>query len=144
MLVTSNFSFSHNIFYPMADKLKQWSKIYFVVCKFFQFGHIQTFIVWYGVYKRHVIVKSQIYKIYYVSSLSNERVCNGECSLTQTKSKSSKTVLTNFSLHGLHRLTQVDALHKYMKPSFHRAWLICIRCFVEYKSRSDGINQHAI
>ena len=38
MLVTSIFSFTHNIFYPLKNKFQFWSHIYFVVCKFFQFG----------------------------------------------------------------------------------------------------------
>ena len=45
MLVTSIFSFSLNVFYPIKDKLKHLSKICLVVCKSFQFGHIQNFII---------------------------------------------------------------------------------------------------
>ena len=37
MLVTSNFSFPHNVFYSIKDKLYVSSAIYFVVFKCFQF-----------------------------------------------------------------------------------------------------------
>ena len=40
MLVTSIFSFSHNVFYPSLNKFQFFSYIYFVVCKCFQFGPI--------------------------------------------------------------------------------------------------------
>ena len=40
MLVTSNFSFSHNYFYPCIDKFQFFNYNYFVVSKYFQFGQI--------------------------------------------------------------------------------------------------------
>ena len=40
MLVTSIFSFSHNVFYPTQNKFQFFSHIYFVVCKCFQFGPV--------------------------------------------------------------------------------------------------------
>ena len=46
MLVTSIFSFSHNVFYPSQNKLQLFNYIYFVVCKCFQFGPVQFFVVW--------------------------------------------------------------------------------------------------
>ena len=36
MLVTSIFSFPHHVFYPVKDKCL--SNVWFVVCKYFQFG----------------------------------------------------------------------------------------------------------
>ena len=38
MLVTSIFSFSHDVFYPSKNNFQFWSHIYFVTCKSFQFG----------------------------------------------------------------------------------------------------------
>ena len=46
MLVTSNYSFSYNVFLPIKDKNDHLSFIYSVVCKCFQFGQVQNF----GVY----------------------------------------------------------------------------------------------
>ena len=46
MLVTSIFSFSQNVFYPVKDRYHYLNYINFVVCKCFQFGHIQNFVVW--------------------------------------------------------------------------------------------------
>ena len=46
MLVTSIFSFSHNVFYLTLDKFQFFSHIYFVVSKFFQFRLVQNFVVW--------------------------------------------------------------------------------------------------
>ena len=40
MLVTSIFSFFHNVFYPSKIKFQFFSHIYFVVCKCFQFGPV--------------------------------------------------------------------------------------------------------
>ena len=45
MLVTSIFSFSHNVFYPIKDRNHYLSFIYSVICKCFQFGHIQNLVV---------------------------------------------------------------------------------------------------
>ena len=42
MLVTSIFSFFHSVFYPIKDRNHHLSYVYFVVCKCFQFGHIQN------------------------------------------------------------------------------------------------------
>ena len=46
MLVTSIFSFSHHVFYPIKDRNHHICYIYFVVCKYFQFGQAQIFVVW--------------------------------------------------------------------------------------------------
>ena len=40
MLVTSIFSFSHNVFYPSQKEFLYLSYIYCVVCKCFQFGPV--------------------------------------------------------------------------------------------------------
>ena len=46
MLVTSIFSFSHNVFYSIKDRNYHLCYIYSVFCKCFQFGQGQFFIVW--------------------------------------------------------------------------------------------------
>ena len=46
MLVTSIFSFSHNVFYPYHYKFQCLTHIYSVVCKCFQFGQVYKFVVW--------------------------------------------------------------------------------------------------
>ena len=38
LLVTSNFSFSHSVFYPLKELFTIFMKIKIVVCKLFQFG----------------------------------------------------------------------------------------------------------
>ena len=40
MLVTSIFSFSHNVFYPSQSKFQSFIYIYFVVCKCFNLGTV--------------------------------------------------------------------------------------------------------
>ena len=42
LLVTSNFSFSHNVFYPFGELSTIFIKPETVICKFFQFGSIQN------------------------------------------------------------------------------------------------------
>ena len=44
MLVTSIFSFSHNVFYPIKGRNYHLCYIYFV-CKCFQFGQSQIFVI---------------------------------------------------------------------------------------------------
>ena len=46
MLVTSIFSVSHNVFYSICDKVQFLRYIYFVICKCFQFGAVQNFVVY--------------------------------------------------------------------------------------------------
>ena len=46
MLVTSIFSFSHNVFYPIKDRNLHLSYNYFVICKCVQFDLVQNFVVW--------------------------------------------------------------------------------------------------
>ena len=45
MLVTSIFFFFLNVFYPIKDINHHLSKIYFVVCKLFQFGFVKIVVV---------------------------------------------------------------------------------------------------
>ena len=40
LLVTSNFSFSHNVFYPFRELSAIFVKFKIVVCKLFQFGRV--------------------------------------------------------------------------------------------------------
>ena len=40
LLVTSNFSFSHSVFYPLGDLSAFFIKLKIVVCKLFQFGRV--------------------------------------------------------------------------------------------------------
>ena len=44
--ITSIFSFSHNVFYSSRNKFHFFSYIYFVVCKCFQYGPVQKFVIW--------------------------------------------------------------------------------------------------
>ena len=46
MLVTSIFSFSHNVFHTFNERNQHFSNIRFVVCKYFRFGLGQNFVVW--------------------------------------------------------------------------------------------------
>ena len=46
MLVTSIFSFTHNVFYPSQNKFQFFIYIYFVICKSFQFGQVPFSVVW--------------------------------------------------------------------------------------------------
>ena len=48
MLVTSIFSFSHNVFYFSQNKFKFSSHIYFV-CRLFQIGLVYNFVIWWGI-----------------------------------------------------------------------------------------------
>ena len=40
LLVTSNFSFSHSVFYPLEESSTIFIQFQIVVCKFFQFGRV--------------------------------------------------------------------------------------------------------
>ena len=48
MLVTSIFSFSHNVFYPIRYRNHCFSNLKFVVCKCFEFGPVRMFVVCVG------------------------------------------------------------------------------------------------
>ena len=43
-IVTSIFSFSHNVFYSSQNKFQFFCDIYFVICKCFQFGPVWKFV----------------------------------------------------------------------------------------------------
>ena len=47
MLVTSIFSFSHNVFYHSQNKFQFLRYFHVVVCKCFQFGQVPYFVIWY-------------------------------------------------------------------------------------------------
>ena len=50
MLVTSIFTYSHNVFfYPNKHKLHHWNQVDFAVCKCFGFVQIKNFVLWYWV-----------------------------------------------------------------------------------------------
>ena len=42
LLVTSNFSFSHSVFYPIGELSAIFIKVEIVICKLFQFGRVQN------------------------------------------------------------------------------------------------------
>ena len=42
LLMTSNFSFSHSVFYPVIELFAVFIKFRIVVCKLFQFGRVQN------------------------------------------------------------------------------------------------------
>ena len=45
MLVMSNFSFSHSVFYPFGELCAIFIKFKIVICKLYQFGSLK-FVVW--------------------------------------------------------------------------------------------------
>ena len=55
LLVTSNFSFSHSVFYPFGKLSAVLIKVKIVVCKLFQFRKVLNFVVWERV-NRHISV----------------------------------------------------------------------------------------
>ena len=46
LLVMSNFSFSHSVFYPFGKLSAIYVKFEIVVCKLFQFERVLKFVVW--------------------------------------------------------------------------------------------------
>ena len=46
LLVTSNFSFSHSVFYPFIEPSAIHIKLKFVVCKLFPLGRVKKIVVW--------------------------------------------------------------------------------------------------
>ena len=46
LLVTSNFSFSHSVFYPFGKLSLIFIQFEIVVCRLFQFGPVSKFVVW--------------------------------------------------------------------------------------------------
>ena len=71
MLITSIFSFSHNVFYSIKDRNYHLYYIYFVVCKCFQFGQGQIFVVWEWV--EHFYEHCQSYSRNFLNSESFHR-----------------------------------------------------------------------
>ena len=61
LLVMSNFSFSHGVFYPFGELSAIFIKFKFVACKRFQFGSLR-FVVWEGVMQH---IKAWIHKIHF-------------------------------------------------------------------------------
>ena len=58
LLVRSNFSFSHCVFYPLGELSVFYIEFKIVVCKLFQSGRVQRFVVWERVKSIENIVKS--------------------------------------------------------------------------------------
>ena len=46
LLVTSNFSFSHNVFYLFGELSAMFIKFKIVICKVFHFGPVRNIVVW--------------------------------------------------------------------------------------------------
>ena len=46
MLITTMFSFSHNVFYPSQSKFQFFGHVYLVVCKRFEIEPVWYFVVW--------------------------------------------------------------------------------------------------
>ena len=46
LLATTNFPFSHNVFYPFGELSTIFVKFEIIVCKFFQFGKSLKFVLW--------------------------------------------------------------------------------------------------
>ena len=70
LLVTSNFSFSHSVFYPFSELSAIFIKFKIVVCKLFQFRSLK-FVVWERVKKISVSTKLQYNCIKTVEGVHN-------------------------------------------------------------------------
>ena len=65
LLVMSNFSFSHSVFYPFEKLSAIFIQFEIVVCKLFQFGRVYNFVVWERVKKyKFVCFMDTFCKIY--------------------------------------------------------------------------------
>ena len=62
MPVTSIFFFSHNVFYPIKDRYHHLGNNQFVVCKCFQFGRGQDFVIWQRV--KIAMVSKPMYRLF--------------------------------------------------------------------------------
>ena len=60
MLVTSIFSFPHNVFYSSEDKFQSFSHIYNVFCKSSQIWQVVNFLICEPFPKRHILVTSKL------------------------------------------------------------------------------------
>ena len=61
LLVTSNFSFSHSVFYPFGELSAICIKLKIVLCKLFQFGRVQNLLFGKGLKGLWVIVQCHEY-----------------------------------------------------------------------------------
>ena len=59
LLVTSNFSFSHSVFYPFRELSANFIKLKIVVCKLFQFGRVQSLSFGKGLNRLYILTLSQ-------------------------------------------------------------------------------------
>ena len=58
LLVTSNFSYSHCVFYPLGELSVIFIKFEIIVCKLFQFGRVQNLSFGKGL-RAHLFAKSK-------------------------------------------------------------------------------------
>ena len=63
----SNFSFSHSVFFPVGELSAIFIKFEIVVCKLFQFGRVQNFIVWERVKTSKFSIRLPLYSNYFPS-----------------------------------------------------------------------------
>ena len=90
MLVTSIFSFSHNVFYPIEDRNLHLSYNYFVICKCFQFDLVQ--ILLFGL----ELTISQTSPGFYVSAL---QVFRKQCGKSEIARNEQFLLFPVFSTH---------------------------------------------
>ena len=97
MLVTSIFSFFHNVFYLYKNKSEHFSNVYFVIFKCFEFGRVQNFAIGKRVKEltRILLLRRQLLTLSKTSPCFS-RVCS--TSLLKTLWEKEKMLLTiNFS-----------------------------------------------
>ena len=56
LLLTSNFSFSHSVFYSFLELSAIFTKVKIVVCKLFQFGSVQNLLFGKGLRSAHIVL----------------------------------------------------------------------------------------
>ena len=61
LLVTSNFSLSHSVFYPFGQLSAILIKLKIVVCKVFQFGKVQNLLFGKGLFPKQALVFMYLY-----------------------------------------------------------------------------------
>ena len=57
LLVTSNFSFSHSVFYPFRELSANFIKLKIVICKLFQFGSVRNLLFGKGLRPKVKVLK---------------------------------------------------------------------------------------
>ena len=119
MLVTSIFAFSHNVFYSIKKRKYHLSNTYFVVCKCFQFGPVQTDVIWYlKSVQPQSACRLQMYNIYNLE-LSNILLSCIQLRLSISKQSRVSTILKN-SLSFSRKLckfeSKSDWLNRMVKP----------------------------